>query len=240
MLAFGYPGRDPLTVIAQSAGSKTEADDLRESTVLFWLEELKDLDANTLIQATKDLCGAPGKWPPSTGDIRHRAVELDLGYLAPPKPGDAWQNVCDWAKGEPVQLTDDEKAAADRAGGIRELKFGENVAVTRAHFLRFYDELVKKRVMTRRAHPETRQLAEHNRPAPPKLPERTANLKDDPTPATKEQVKGFLSQLNGYDDTQWGDAENDRQREIRPAPDSTDRGVGEDATGTPVQHPEIE
>ena len=211
MLVFQCPGRDPLTEIAKSARTEQEADELRNSMILFWLDQLRDLDADTLISATRDVCGAPGQWSPSVGDIRQRTVELAMGHLAPPKAGRAWKRVCDWAHGESVQLTDTEKAAVEAVGKKWELKHGENMTATRAHFFRIYDEIVQELVMTRRAHAETKQLAENNRPASQALPARTANRDDNSTPATKEEVKGFLSGLNGYEEEMWN--ERNEQRE---------------------------
>lgn len=197
MLAFRCPGRDPLSEIAKANPRSPE--NAQESLSLFWFDELKDLDADCLIHATRDLCGAPGQWSPSVGDIRQRAVELSLGHLAPPSPGDAWERVCDWAKGEPIQLSEDEKAAVKRTGGKWELKHGENVTTTRAHFLRFYDELVKKRVMTKRAHPETKAIANLNAPALPAAPAGRLTIPEHRA-SDPETVSSLLDGLKGYRD----------------------------------------
>ena len=198
MLMFGYPGRDPLTEIAKTAGSSSEADDLRDSLIAFWLGELQDLDEGTLLAATRDLCCSPGQWPPSVGDVRQRAVELSLGHLAPPSVGEAWRRVCEWAYGENVQLTDAEHTAAKRSGGSWELKHSTSPSTTRAHFIRFYEEEIKKIVARRRAHPETRQLADANSPPVNKFGWPVQRENEEPTPATKEEIRGYLSGLTGF------------------------------------------
>lgn len=212
MLSYRCPGRDPLSEVSKGlddekkdANGDTKADQARRPLYLFWFDQLHDLDANTLLAATRDLCGAPGQWAPSVGDIRQRAVELSLGHLAPPSVGEAWGRVVEWAKGEPIQLTDAEKAAAKRAGGTWELKHSENVTTTRAHFIRFYEEEIRKLVMTRRAHLETRELADHNRPALPDMRINHPRLNQwgrveeyEPTPPTPDELKKILSRFKGY------------------------------------------
>ena len=171
MLVFRCPGKDPLSEVAKTARDDSQIGPLQESLAAFWLDQLQDLDETCLIAATRDLCGSPGQWSPSVGDIRQRAVELSMGHLAPPPPGEAWERVVEWTKGEPIQLSDDEKTALKRCGGKWELQHSGNAQTTRAHFLKFYDELLKKRVMTKRAHPHTKQVAESNTPAlPPAKP----------------------------------------------------------------------
>jgi hypothetical protein len=198
MLLFRCPGRDPVSEISKTAMNEHESNELRNSMILFWLDQLGDLEEDILLAAVRDLCGAPGQWSPSVGDIRQRAVELSLGQLAPPSGGEAWERACDWAGGSEVELTDLERCVIKRLGGSWELKHSLNPTSTRRDFLRFYDEAIKKMIATKRAHPETKKIAEGKAPELKlcRVNEKVINLETHGVPATKEQVKEILQRLN--------------------------------------------
>jgi len=198
MLLFRCPGRDPVSEISKTSRNELESDELRNSMILFWLDQLGDLEEDILLAAVRDLCGTPGQWSPSVGDIRQRAVELSLGQLAPPSGGEAWARACDWAVGLEVELTDIERHVIKLLGGSWELKSALNPTSIRRDFLRFYDEAIKKMIATKRAHPETKKISDGKAPElkPCRLNDRVIEDETHGVPATKEQVKEILQRLN--------------------------------------------
>ena len=199
MLLFRCPGRDPVSEISKTARNEQESDELRSSMILFWLDQLGDLEEDILLAAVRDLCGSPGQWSPSVGDIRQRAVELSLGQLAPPSGGEAWGRACKWSSGSEVELTDLERCVIENLGGKCELKHTTNPSMTRRDFLRFYDEAIKKMIAVKRAHPETKKIADEKIPDSFTLSrsnEKVINLETHGVPATSEQVKEILHRLN--------------------------------------------
>ena len=198
MLLFRCPGRDPVSEISKTAMNEHESDELRNSMILFWLDQLGDLEEDILLAAVRDLCGAPGQWSPSVGDIRQRAVELSLGQLAPPSGGEAWGRACDWAGGSEIELTDLERCVIKRLGGSWELKHSLNPTSTRRDFLRFYDEALKEMIAIKRAHPETKKIADEKIPELKlcRVNEKVINLETHGVPATSEQIKEILQRLN--------------------------------------------
>lgn len=197
MLLFRCPGRDPVSEISKTSRNELESDELRNSMILFWLDQLGDLEEDILLAAVRDLCGAPGQWSPSVGDIRQRAVELSLGQLAPPSGGEAWGRACDWAGGSEIDLTDLERSVIKRLGGSWELKHSLNPTSTRRDFLRFYDEAIKKMIATKRAHPETKKIADGKAPELKSCMVNDRVIEDEThgVPATSEQVKEILQRL---------------------------------------------
>jgi hypothetical protein len=198
MLLFRCPGRDPVSEISKTSRNELESDELRNSMILFWLDQLGDLEEDILLAAVRDLCGSPGQWSPSVGDIRQRAVELSLGQLAPPSGGEAWGRACDWAGGSEIDLTDLERSVIKRLGGSWELKHSLNPTSTRRDFLRFYDEAINKMIAIKRAHPETKKIADEKIPELTlcRVNEKVINLETHGVPATSEQIKEILQRLN--------------------------------------------
>jgi len=185
MVAAGYPGL-------------VEVDD---TMLTFWLEILRGLEEPVVIEATKDLCSAPGKYPPSAGDVRHRATELSMGLETPPSACEAWMHVLELLRGKDILLSEDEEKSLTVIGGISSVRRSSNIGYDRTHFFRAYDEFTKQRIMESRSHNSTRVIAALNAPVVPALPELTAPP-PDPEPETEAvrdaSIRGMLDKITGY------------------------------------------
>lgn len=140
-----------------------------------WVELLQDIDDKSLMEASKDLTSSPGQWPPTIGELRHRATEISMGLLATPSAVEAWERVLDLIKGEAIQLHDDEKRALKFVGGTWAVKNSERPDVLRSQFLKAYNEYITKKIIQGRSHASTKALAENNAPQLPPPPEPRQN-----------------------------------------------------------------
>lgn len=191
IISAAYPGKIILSQV------DAHGREVSNGTTELWLDILGDLEDVCVIEAVRDIVSAPGQWPPSVGDIRHRASELALGLLAPPSPVMAWERVTELLRGEPVQLSDDEKRALKFVGGASAVKYTDRQETVRAQFLRAYEEFYQRRIMETRAQVSTQALADSNRPALPAPVRVNAPPRDETgRPATQQQVREFLKGLH--------------------------------------------
>ena len=68
-------------------------------TVTIWYHLLKDLPANCVLGAGYKYLGEDREWPPTPGCIRHLALDLVDGDLAPKSPWMAWERVLQLSRG---------------------------------------------------------------------------------------------------------------------------------------------
>ena len=152
LMDLGFPGRLP--------GNK-------EKMIEAWTMFLDGMDDKAIVEATKDLCSQPREYPPSVGQVRHRAAELSMGMLAPPSAVEAWENVTNLSRGKSVTLQEEEKRALDFVGGTWAVKNSEKPEIMRSQFMKAYQEYIEKKIVRGRSHQSTKALAEGNAP---KLP----------------------------------------------------------------------
>ena len=182
MMSAAYPGKVEIT----------------QEIALLWLDILRDMEETSVIEAVRDLISAPGQFPPSVGDVRHRATELSMGLLAPPSAIEAWERVTGYAMGEVIHLSEDEARALKFVGGTWAVTHTSNPETVRSQFMRAYDEYTRRRILETRAHCSTRALVESNRPALPDLPDRKTERLTEHRTATPEQVREFLKGYRCY------------------------------------------
>lgn len=135
-----------------------------------WLDLLRDLDAECVLQATRQLASHPGQWPPTLGDIRSLAVDLSMGTFAPVSKYEAWERAIRLARGEVVATSPEERRALDTIGGTWQIKNAENLSFDRNVFMGHYEELVTKNKQIATALPAVKQVADMNTPALPPAP----------------------------------------------------------------------
>lgn len=180
-----------------------------QRTITTWIMFLEGMEPVGIVEATKDICSSPREYPPSVGQVRHRAAELSLGHLAPPSPFEAWERVQRRVMGDDVTFSDEEKRALDVIGGIRTAQHSQNIGTDRAHFFQAYRAIVERKLTEVRAHNTTKQLAENNAPPPPALPPAPVRVNAPPygdrlTPPPEHRtsdpktVSSILDGLNGY------------------------------------------
>lgn len=196
--------------------------------VKIWLDLLKDVDAEYLIQATRQLASQPGQWPPTVGDVRSLAVDLSMGQYAPVSEYEAWERALRVSRGEQIVTSEEEKRALNMIGGTWQVKHSENLSFERRAFVSHYSELVRKKKSIDMALPEVKQIADLNAPALP--PSRSTyesnNAKekstwvDRPVPeqrgkrATREEVRELLKGYRLYDELDLKPLDNDKVESV--------------------------
>jgi len=183
-----------------------------DEIVTIWLDLLKDVDAECLIQATRQLASQPGQWPPTVGEVRSLAVDLSMGEYAPVSEFEAWERALRVSRGEPIVTSEEEKRALNMIGGTWQIKHSENLSFDRRAFVSHYSELIKRKKSIDGALPEVKQIANLNAPALPPKPTAPSN---DPIneadyiyrmvpesgrmPAKREEVRELLKVYKFWD-----------------------------------------
>jgi hypothetical protein len=178
MIAAAFPGR--LT------GEK-------ESLLNTWAMFLDGMDSSAVVEAAKDLCSSNREFPPSVGQVRHRAAELSLGILAPPSGVEAWERAVRRSRGDVVDLQEDEIRALEFIGGTWAVKHSERPEIIRSQFLKAYAEFCQTRIIENRSHESTKALANMNAPAlPPHHDDEDGGNEEHGPPATPEEIRELL------------------------------------------------
>jgi hypothetical protein len=143
---------------------------LTEFTGVVWLRRLRDLDAELVLAAVDAICNEPGRFPPTPGTIRDRALQIGTGALSAPTGADAWDRVLQWnretppagGQGEPssIVLTDNERRALKSVGGSWAIAHSSNGDWLRTQFIKRFEELAAAEAAERNATPETKALVE--------------------------------------------------------------------------------
>lgn len=139
-----------------------------ENTVEVYCQTLKDIDAELLKAATLQAISEPGrKFAPSVGEIRGAIIEIRKTVSDIPDSFRAWTEV----KKAMVEVGSYRKpefsspviAEAVRAMGWKNLCLSENEVADRAHFVKAYEQLVRRIEADTNYLPEVRGYIEENR-----------------------------------------------------------------------------
>lgn len=116
--------------------------EITEELPVVYYDLLGDLDISVLRQAAKEWAMTE-KWPPTIADLRHKAAQI-CGYLAP-SGGQAWSEIISSINsGVYDSWSHPAIAKAVRTFGLSEIRFSDNLSVTRAQFLKMYADVEAK------------------------------------------------------------------------------------------------
>lgn len=120
------------------------------NTVDVLTDLLGDIPFDALMVAVKAACVEPGRqFAPSAGEIRGKLAELHAKSAAVPTAAEAWGAVMESFRcvrsQRPAILDHPLVARTIRAmGGLEKIGMSENTGVERAHFLKFYEQLLER------------------------------------------------------------------------------------------------
>ncbi|GIK44018.1 MAG: hypothetical protein BroJett011_78510 [Chloroflexota bacterium] len=119
------------------------------NTVDVLTDLLGDIPADALMVAVKAACAEPGRqFAPSAGEIRGKLAELHAKAAEVPTAAEAWGAVMESFRcvtsQRPALLKHPLVAKAVRMmGGLDKIGMSETIGVERAHFFKFYEQLLK-------------------------------------------------------------------------------------------------
>jgi hypothetical protein len=120
------------------------------NTVDVLLDLLGDLPVDLLKLAVRTACTQPGReFTPSAGEIRGMVVDLMMKASGVPTAGEAWEELRRYIGDHGSQNATPEFShplvtQAVRQIGLRQVGMSENEELTRAHFMRMYNELLER------------------------------------------------------------------------------------------------
>jgi len=116
--------------------------EITEELPVVYYDLLGDLDIAVLRQAAREWAMVE-KWPPTIADLRQKAASI-CGYLAPTS-GQAWAEIMAAIQnGSYNSWSHPSISKAVRQFGLQEIRFSDNLSVTRAQFLKVYAEIEKQ------------------------------------------------------------------------------------------------
>lgn len=135
----------------------------KPETVDVYADLLSDLDTETLMTAARHVA-TTNKFFPSVSEIRGAAFELVARANGAPAAADAWDEVMREMQrvaghyGTPCFSHAIIQRAIDGLGGWTRVCMSEEYMADRAHFLRIYDDLLRREEADARMLPEVRLL----------------------------------------------------------------------------------
>jgi len=171
-------------------------------TVQVWYQLLRDLPARCVLAGGYQLLSEL-RHPPSPGEVRQAALDIQDGALAPPSPWMAWERVLS-ACGDGLldihDLTAEESRALKMVGGLFGVKSSLTPSYDRRQFCEAYETIMRERRKTIGAIPEVRAVVDDHAPRlPERKPEEVAADDDIETrPASPEEIRDMLKNFNHY------------------------------------------
>ena len=168
---------------------------IEDSIVNVWIDLLRDVDAECVLQASRQLASQSGQWPPTVGDVRSLAVDLSMGRYSPVSPYEAWERALRVSHGDAIDTSTEERRALKMIGGIWQIKHSANISWDRKAFLEHYASLVDKNKRIDSALPETKIITEMNAPSLPKKTEYPSQEPELSRRATQDEIRDMIENL---------------------------------------------
>ena len=139
-----------------------------ENTVEVYYQTLKDIDAELLKAATLQAVSEPGrKFAPSVGEIRGTIIEIRKATNGIPDSYQAWTEVkramVDVGSYRNPEFSNPAIVETVQAFGWKNLCLSENEVADRAHFIKAYEQIVKRIEADANYLPEVRGYIEENK-----------------------------------------------------------------------------
>ena len=134
-----------LTMITETYQSKFTT---TSHTGPIWMKLLEDIPDEAALAATAHLCSQPTEWPPTAGQIRHRAFDIAAGNVVSRSSADSWLTILDYIEGKTTKdvFSDLELAALKTVGGTWSVRHSESPEILRAQYIKTLDRMTRKRV----------------------------------------------------------------------------------------------
>lgn len=126
-----------------------------------WMKLLKDISDKAALASTAHLCSQPTEWPPTAGQIRHKAFDIESGSVVSRGPEDSWLMVLEYIEGKESKdsFSDLELAALKTVGSTWGVKHSESPEILRAQYIKTLDRLTRRRIEEERILGEVKGVA---------------------------------------------------------------------------------